>query len=136
MAGQDKLPDIELTAGVVIKNLGKLNMDEYIELLQTIDIAVSPMMAPHPNYPTLEFASTGAQVVTTRYDIKQDLSKYSKNIIMADISAESIAGAINKASLQLKQKTPEPSIPKTNISSSWLDSLDQPVDRVIKQLAD
>ncbi len=97
MAGQDNIPDIKLTSGGVIENLGKMSMDEYTELLKTIDVAVSPMMAPHPNYPTLEFASMGAAVVTTKYETKQSLERYSKNIIMSDLNPQSLKAAIVEA---------------------------------------
>lgn len=98
MAGQDKLPNITLSTGVEVQNLGKLSMDDYSNFIRTVDIALSPMMAPHPNYPTLEFASVGAAVVTTKYETKQTLDRYSKNIIMADLSIEDIAKSIVKAS--------------------------------------
>lgn len=130
MGGQDKLPDIQMSTGATIKNLGKMNMNQYIDLIKEVDVAVSPMMAPHPNYPTLEFASAGAQVVTTKYDIKQDLSKYSKNIIMADISKESMAGAINLAAERAEKGLNY----KSSVSSSWTNSLDKPVDAVMTKL--
>ena len=122
MAGQDNLPDIQLSAGVTIKNLGKMSMSEYIEFCKTVDVAISPMMAPHPNYPTLEFASTGAMVVTTRYANKQNLDRYSKNIIMADTSLDSLAGAINIA-VNTDKKTRQKNLTGSNISSSWHTSL-------------
>jgi len=82
MAGQNNLPDIVLSSGAVIKNKGKMSMEDYIEFSKTVDLAISPMMAPHPNYPTLEFASIGSMVVTTKYANKESLDKYSKNIII------------------------------------------------------
>ena len=99
MAGQDHVPDIQLTSGVKIQNLGKMTMDEYTKFSKTIDLAISPMMAPHPNYPTLEFASIGTAVVTTRYANKVNLDNYSDNIIISDIGVESMAGAIKQASI-------------------------------------
>lgn len=134
MAGQDNLPDIQLSTGMKIKNLGKMNLSEYFKLLSTIDIAVSPMMAPHPNYPTLEFASTGAVVVTTRYDIKQDLSNYSKNIILTDISAEAMALGIKKASEMPLEKIKE-NLEQTNIESDWPEALNKPVREVLGKVS-
>lgn len=97
MAGQDNLPNIRLSNGGVIENLGKLSMDEYLEFMKTVDVAISPMMAPHPNYPTLEFASIGAAVVTTKYETKQSLARYSKNIFICDLSPESLTTGILEA---------------------------------------
>jgi hypothetical protein len=130
MAGQDDLPNIKLSTGKVINNLGKMNMDQYVELIYNTDLAVTPMMAPHPNYPTLEFAAAGAAVVTTRYDIKQDLTKYSSNIIMSDITPESMAAGI-KTAAQLSDSQREANHKKNDIGSSWQKSLAEPVKKVL-----
>lgn len=130
MAGQEGLPNIAISAAKSIQNLGKMDMAEYIELLYTTDIAVSPMMAPHPNYPTLEFAAAGASVVTTAYDIKQDLSRYSANIVITESSVEAIAAGIKKAS---KMKiTKDGNTP--NIESSWEKALNEPINKVLSRL--
>jgi hypothetical protein len=125
MAGQNNLPDIKLSSGIVIKNLGKMKMQEYINFSKSVDIALSPMMAPHPNYPTLEFASIGAQVVTTRYANKTDLTRYSDSITMADTSANSIAGALNIAAKQINKKT------VSNILTSWDIALDETISTIL-----
>jgi hypothetical protein len=127
MAGQDELPDIKLESGVVVSNLGKMDSSDYIKLLNETDLALSPMMAPHPNYPTLEFAASGAAVVTTKYDIKQDLSSYSDNIIMCDISEESMAKAIEQAA-SLKTKN------TSRVESDWTKALSAPIAKIIKEI--
>ncbi|MFA5004389.1 MAG: hypothetical protein WC498_03905 [Candidatus Saccharimonadales bacterium] len=132
MAGQDSLPDIKLTSGAVITNLGKMKMEDYVAFSKTIDLAVSPMMAPHPNYPTLEFASIGTQVVTTRYANKTDLSNYSAHIFMSDTDAESMAGAINAAIL-VAPKTVSTSIPST-VPESWEETLSASLSACLKAL--
>jgi hypothetical protein len=128
-AGQDNLPDIKLGSGMVIKNLGKMPMEEYVRFSKTVDVAVSPMMAPHPNYPTLEFASIGAAVVTTRYANKHQLDNYSKNIVMSDIGVESLAGAI-KVAADISHKDREKNLTENNIPHSWADSLDDVLERI------
>lgn len=133
MAGQDKLPDIQLTSGISIKNLGKMDVDKYNEFSKSIDIALSPMMAPHPNYPTLEFASIGSSVVTTKYSNKTDLSRYSKNIIVSDIGVESIAGAIKEAAKQ-SYKTRIKNIESNAIPSDWATTLDGPLKKLLKKI--
>ncbi len=133
MAGQDKIPDIELSSGVIVKNLGKMELGAYREFVSTVDIAISLMMAPHPNYPTLEFASSGAAVVTTRYDVKQDLSNYSKNIVMADITPESISGAIRTAAA-MDRETRLKNAKASHIPQNWEATLSKPLDAIIKKL--
>lgn len=133
MAGQDNLPDITLSSGGVVKNKGKLAMDEYIRFSKSVDLAVSPMMAPHPNYPTLEFASIGSMVVTTKYANKQSLDNYSKNIIMSDLDVEAMAGAINLAA-QTPEATRHQQLKDTAIAQSWDDSLDSVLQDLVTAL--
>jgi O-antigen biosynthesis protein len=121
MAGQNNIPDILLDGGVTVKNLGKLSMEEYHEFAKTIDIAVSLMLAPHPSYPPLELASLGAKVVTTSYETKQDLSKYSKNIIVVKPKRDQITKAIISSS---KSKNIND---MANISSDWHEALRKPI---------
>lgn len=133
MAGQDNIPDIKLSSGNKIKNLGKMSMKDYTEFSKTIDLAISLMMAPHPNYPTLEFASIGSSVVTTKYANKQNLDNYSKNIVISDIGVESLAGAIKQAaSLSYEQRMDN--LESNNINSSWEKALDETLKNIIKKL--
>lgn len=133
MAGQDNIPDIKLTSGIKITNLGKMSMEKYTEFSKSIDIAISLMMAPHPNYPTLEFASIGTSVVTTKYSNKQDLSNYSKNIITSDIGIESLAGAI-KIAANLSYEDRIGNLESTNINGNWVDALDDSLKLILKNL--
>jgi hypothetical protein len=133
MAGQDKLPNLKLSSGIVVKKKGKMDMDNYIAFSKTVDIAVSPMMAPHPNYPTLEFASIGTAVVTTKYANKQNLDRYSGNIIMSDIASDSMAGAIRIAA-GLSYDTRIENLKSNTIEGSWEKSLGDVLQRVLKKL--
>ncbi|HEX6462229.1 MAG TPA: hypothetical protein VFZ58_03050 [Candidatus Saccharimonadales bacterium] len=133
MAGQDNIPAIKLTSGVTIHNLGKMPMKKYIEFSKLVDLAVSLMMAPHPNYPTLEFASTGTSVVTTKYANKQNLEKYSKNIITSDIDTKSLAGAIKKAaSISYSQRIKNAK--SKGINDNWSTALNDALSKIVKQL--
>lgn len=134
MAGQDGIPDIDLPSRVKIKNLGKMSISDYVKFSKKVDLALSPMMAPHPNYPTLEFASIGSAVVTTKYANKQDLVNYSRNIVMCDIDAESMAGAINVAA-KMDYETRMKNLFHTGaISKSWASALDDTLRHVVKKL--
>lgn len=133
MAGQDKLADVILGSGIVLKNLGKMPINEYHEFVQSIDLAISPMMAPHPNYPTLEFASAGASVVTTKYETKKDLRAYSSNIVISDISKPAFSDAILKGA-SLDKSTRQKNLKTNNISSDWSTALDDTVAKVLKKL--
>jgi hypothetical protein len=133
MAGQDNLPTIELLRGVRIVNLGKMDVKDYIDFSKSIDLAISLMMAPHPNYPTLEFASIGSAVVTTKYAVKDDLSFYSKNILSADLTIQSISENILKAA-NMSYDTRINNLQYNNISTDWNIELDNVIKNILSEL--
>jgi GT2 family glycosyltransferase len=125
-AGQNDLPNIKLKSGHTIKNLGKMDLADYYKFAESVDVAVSPMLAPHPNYPTLELASLGAGVVTTKYETKHNLSRYASNIILADPTIDSMADAIIKARF-IKPST-------SKIGTGWNKNLADPLATLAKIL--
>lgn len=124
MAGQDKIPNVTLSSGIEIQNLGKMPIDTYYEFARTIDVTMSLMMAPHPNYPTLELSSMGSVVVTTKYETKQDLSNYSKNILMSELTTDSIVDTLEKAA-KLTYDQRIKNAQASNISDDWDAALKQ-----------
>ncbi len=132
-AGSNEAPAIKLHSGIVIKNLGKMDLDAYYEWASTIDIAVSPMLAPHPNYPTLELAALGAAVVSTKWETKQDLSNYSKNIIMTNPTIDSMARGIIEAS-KLSKETIKKNLKSNNINTDWSASLEIPIRDIAQRV--
>jgi hypothetical protein len=133
-AGQGNVPNINFQSGVTIKNLGKMDLDDYYKFASSIDVTISPMLAPHPNYPTLELASLGSMVVSTKYANKQDLSFYSPNILMAEPTIDDLAAKILKAAtiedgVRLKNLT------KNKIGTNWTLALDSSLEEISKKLS-
>ena len=110
-----------------------MDVKAYVDFSKNVDVTGSLMMAPRPNYPTLEFASIGSSVVTTKYANKIDLSSYSKNIIISDISTESVAGAIKKAA-ETPYATRIDNTKSDTISVSWTQALGPPLRDILKCL--
>jgi len=133
-AGSGNVPDVKLHSGHTIKNKGKMDVDDYYSFALSVDIAVSPMLAPHPNYPTLEIASLGATVVTTKWRTKQNLDRYSPNIFMADASVDSMAENIITAALQTPSIT-KSNLAKTNIGNNWTEALDDPISKLATKIS-
>ncbi len=133
MAGQDNIPDIRLSNGGIIRNLGKMSMKEYIIFSKTIDLALSPMMAPHPNYPTLEFASIGSAVVTTKYKTKKSLKTYSPNIFMSELNVRSLAETIIQAAARTYDERMQ-RMSENRISSNWDAEFEKAFKNIDEQL--
>lgn len=91
------IPDVSLFGGVRPVCYEKLPWHEYSKLLGSIDVGLSLMSTPHPSYPPLDLAASGAIVVTNKFGPKKDLYKYSKNIICSDLDFDSLVSAIDSA---------------------------------------
>lgn len=132
-AGSSEVPNIELSNGVKIKNKGKMPLDEYYKFVQTVDVAVSPMLAPHPNYPTLEFSSIGATVVTTKWETKQNLDRYSKNIFMCEPTIKDMADKIVEAIIKPISEVSKDA-KSNNLNTDWNIALKTPIEELAKKL--
>ncbi|MER2511117.1 MAG: hypothetical protein ABTQ25_01620 [Nitrosomonas ureae] len=90
----ENFADIDLGNGVVLRSVGKLNLDEYSELLIRSAIGISLMISPHPSYPPLEMAAFGIKVLTNGYANK-NLSNISPTIHSLDCcDPHSLAAAL------------------------------------------
>ena len=79
-----------------------LPWSEYAELVRSMDAGLSLMYTPHPSYPPLDLAASGAVVVTNRFGMKQDLTDLSPNIICADLDTASLVEALRQAVLRAR----------------------------------
>lgn len=132
-AGSSEVPNIELSNGTKIKNKGKMPLDEYYKFVQTVDVAISPMLAPHPNYPTLEFSSIGATVVTTKWETKQNLDRYSKNIFMCEPTIKDMADKIVEAIIKPISEVSKDA-KSNNLNTDWNIALKTPIEELAKKL--
>jgi hypothetical protein len=67
---------------------------DYAALAGTADVGLCLMSSVHPSYPPLDFAASGAVVVTNRWGAKQDLSAYSDNILLGDLDREAMVATL------------------------------------------
>ena len=81
--GRDLEP-IELPRGVRPIILQNLQWHGYAALIRQIDVGLALIDTPHPSYPPLDLAASGAVAVTNRCGRKTSLSGYSDNILCVD----------------------------------------------------
>lgn len=74
-----------------------LSWQAYADLAGRVDIGLSLMYTPHPSYPPLDLAASGAVVVTNKYLNKHDLQDYSRNIVCAELSKPAMLEALKEA---------------------------------------
>jgi hypothetical protein len=131
LVGKD-IPAVVFNDGYVPTKLENLSWSEYAELAGTIDVGLSLMSTPHPSYPPLDLAASGAVVVTNRFGNKTDLSAYSPNLICADLERDALVDALRSAvKLATNTQLREQNYRQNGLACDWL----QTFDGIIKSLA-
>jgi hypothetical protein len=92
-AGKD-IPNVRFGPDVVPRRHENLQLEAYADLVRTIDLGLCLMSSPHPSYPPLDLAASGAVVVTNRFGGKTHLDHYSKNIICVDPTLDDLTRGI------------------------------------------
>jgi hypothetical protein len=90
---------LDLGGGQRLVLLKRTSEAEYRELLQSLDIGLSLMYAPHPGLVALEFATTGALVVTNVYENRSagDLRALCANLVPCEPTLRDLRRAIEEA---------------------------------------
>lgn len=133
MAGQDGLSTIVLKSGVEITPLGKLSIDGYYSFAKEVDLGVSLMLAPHPSYPPLELSSLGAAVVTTKYEAKTDLSRYNRNLVLAEAYVSDVKAGIRRAAA-IDRSERLANAKNSTLEADWTKALRPTVTQALKRL--
>ena len=115
IAGAD-VPAFSFSGGVKPVVRGRMTWPEYAEFAKTVDLAFCLMYTPHPSYPPLDMAASGAVVLTNRYLNKTRLD-YSPNIILADLDENSMRQGF-LAAVELAQNMPQR---KTNFTGNRIE---------------
>jgi WsaF, C-terminal domain/WsaF, N-terminal domain/Methyltransferase domain len=91
-----ELPDMELPGGVRPIVSSKLPWLEYAELVSQMDLALCLMDTPHPSYPPIDLAASGAVVVTNAHGPKESLDYWSHNIIAVPPRVSTLREALRR----------------------------------------
>ena len=130
LCGKD-IPAISFSPSIDVEVKENLRWDEYASFVRRADVGLSLMLTPHPSYPPLDLAASGAVVVTNSFSVKQDLDFYSRNILVADPSLPALVETLKKAvSLAADRQTRDRNHRDHNIQSNWTISLASVVDRI------
>ena len=86
----------ELTLAGAVKPvlLENLEWSDYTTVVRRTDLGLSLMYTPHPSYPPLDLAASGAIAVTNKFGVKTSLTQYSRNIICSDLDVDSLVKSI------------------------------------------
>lgn len=117
--GKD-IPRILLPGGIQPEIAQNLPWASYAALIRSIDVGLSLMFTPHPSYPPLDLAASGAVVVTNRFGPKVSLDHYCRNILCAEPSVEALVAALGQAAaLALDETQREANYKEARIGRDW-----------------
>jgi hypothetical protein len=114
------IPPVVFAGGYMPKRIENLSWAEYAAFAGGVDLGLCLMSTPHPSYPPLDLAASGAVVVTNRYGNKVDMDRYSRNILCAALEVETMVAAISdgvKLATDVERRTANHQ--ETAILSDW-----------------
>ncbi len=124
-------PELVLPRGVRPRVVNYLPWPEYAELVRRIDVGLSLMYTPHPSYPPLDLAASGAVVVTNRFGSKVDLSCYSPNILCVEPSIDALVAGLRRAvALAEDRATCAANATQFGLPRDWVTALAPVLDHV------
>lgn len=132
-AGSKDVPEVRFRNGTKLVRHGKMAPGDYFASLGTYDMCLSPMLAPHPNYPTLEFATAGVPVVTTSWETKTDLAHYSGLIRLAAPTPEALADRLVECA-RMTADEKAGGAAQGHIPTSWNETLTPAVAKLAEVL--
>jgi hypothetical protein len=125
------LTDIKLPGDVQPILMQDMPWEEYAALVRKMDVGLCLMYTPHPSYPPLDLAASGAVVVTNSNGNKQSLSRYSDNLICVDPSLENlISGIENAVALASNEEQRFANYSRNGFLRDWNVALDSVIQRL------
>lgn len=96
MVGKD-VPVVMLGGILKPQVLPTMGWKAYGEFTKSVDLGFCLMGTPHPSYPPLDLAASGAVVLTNKFGRKDDLRKYSDNIICSELRVSALLDGLQMA---------------------------------------
>jgi hypothetical protein len=122
--GRDLEP-IELPRGVRPTILQNLPWQDYAALIRQVDVGLALIDTPHPSYPPLDLAASGAVAVTNRCGLKSSLTQYSDNILCVDPTpAELQRGIADAIMLASNKDLRAANYARSRLARDWNDALE------------
>ncbi len=133
LVGKD-IPNVTFGDDCLPQRCEGLDWEAYADLAGTIDLGLSLMYTPHPSYPPLDLAASGAVVVTNRFANKQDLSAYSLNILCADLNTDALVDALRKGvALAEDDEARERNFAANGLGADWAASFESAIGSLTGQ---
>jgi O-antigen biosynthesis protein len=127
-AGSESEP-VLLGGMIKPRNVGLMSWADYARIVRSVDVGICLMATPHPSYPPLDLAASGAVVLTNSFGLKDDLSSYSRNILCESPSVDGLLHGLKKAiALSNDREQRYHNYATSAINRSWAAALEAAVD--------
>ena len=124
-----RFPPVKFPGGVEPFVHQDLDWSAYAALVRSIDLGLSLMYTPHPSYPPLDLAASGAVVVTNRFANKQTLDRYSRNILCVEPTVEALVdGIATGVALSRDRAARRANYEESRLQRDWRASFAQALD--------
>ncbi len=122
---------LSLPRGARVRFPGSMPWAEYARFIGGMDLGLSLMYTPHPSYPPLDLAASGAVVLTNRFGPKRDLDGYCANIICANPDAGALVEGLRRAAaLANDTETRTANFNRAGLQRDWRASLAPALDKL------
>ena len=112
-----------------------MNWSAYAELVGSVDLGLCLMSTPHPSYPPLDLAASGAVVVTNSFGNKENLQQYSSNLLCAHPDQAALVAALAEGvRLALNQDQRTRNFESNGLGRSWQAEMDGAIQRMQETL--
>lgn len=132
LMGKD-IPEFVFSDGTVPQRRQNMTWAEYAALAGTVDLGLCLMDTPHPSYPPLDLAASGAVVVTNQHSNKKSLQSYSANIFCVAATCTDLVSALGDGvRLALDTEKRELNFHANGLGRDWQHSFAQVIDVMAK----
>jgi O-antigen biosynthesis protein len=118
---------------MIVEELPWMSFEQYCAQMRSCDILLSLMLSPHPSYPPLEGAASGAIVVTNHFANKTpaEFARVSGNIIAVEPSVDGVSQGLRQAAARLGDMEARRRESRTSSPRDWVTALSSTADRIV-----
>lgn len=128
MVGKD-VPTVTLGGILKPQVLPTMGWKAYGEFIKSVDLGFCLMGTPHPSYPPLDLAASGAVVLTNKFGLKKDLHQYSDNIICSGLEVSALLDGLRTAVARARDDEVRLAAFRNNrMPRSWPETLAKPIE--------
>jgi hypothetical protein len=129
----ERAGDIYLPGNQVVEELPWMSFDDYAVRMRSCDVLLSLMLSPHPSYPPLEGAASGAIVVTNTFENKTAgrFSRVSGNILAVAPTIDGVTEGIREAMQRVPDEAARRARSRMSMPRDWTTALSGAADRII-----